>query len=267
MVRSDWSKKWTTDAVKAKALAADPVFPGVSLDAIKFLHLKRHILFHGHEPLDTDTTPTLEGEAWLMHHGYTQAEGVDNLEQVPETGCLLNIGYPKFGGGLGGYARYIAICPPVDQGRHEDLARRRAAEEVQQAAALRRRRPACASAERSATGRRRPGGARRTARRRARDVRREARELLDDHPAAVAGDHALGLGQGVGGEHGEVARFGAHLRVLVRGELDRGAAGDQAALAAVGRRLAEVPERGQPVVEPAPPHLSLSDKFEGAVGR
>jgi kynurenine formamidase len=116
MVRSDWSKKWTTDAVKAKALAADPVFPGVSLKALQFLHLKRHILFHGHEPLDTDTTPTLEGEAWLMHHGYTQAEGVDNLEQVPETGCLLNIGYPKFGGGLGGYARYIAICPPGTKG-------------------------------------------------------------------------------------------------------------------------------------------------------
>jgi kynurenine formamidase len=116
MVRSDWSKRWTTDPVKAKVLAAETVFPGVSLKAIKFLHLKRHILFHGHEPLDTDTTPTLEGEAWLMHHGYTQAEGVDNLEQVPETGCLLNIGYPKFGGGLGGYARYIAICPPGTKG-------------------------------------------------------------------------------------------------------------------------------------------------------
>jgi kynurenine formamidase len=112
MVRSDWSKKWTDDPEKAKALAADPVFPGVSLTALKFLHLQRHILFHGHEPLDTDTTPTLEGESWLMHHGYTQAEGVANLDQVPEKGCLVDIGYPKFKGGLGGYARYIAICPP-----------------------------------------------------------------------------------------------------------------------------------------------------------
>ena len=112
MVRSDWSKKWTDDPVKAKELAADPVFPGVSLDAIKFLQLKRHILFHGHEPLDTDTTPTLEGEDWLMHHGYTQAEGVDNLDGVPATGCLVDIGYPKFAGGVGGYARYVAICPP-----------------------------------------------------------------------------------------------------------------------------------------------------------
>jgi kynurenine formamidase len=112
MVRSDWSKRWTDDPEKAKALAADPVFPGVSLSALKFLHLKRHILFHGHEPLDTDTTPTLEGEFWLMHHGYTQAEGVANLDEVAATGCLINIGYPKFKGGLGGYARYIAICPP-----------------------------------------------------------------------------------------------------------------------------------------------------------
>src|SRR3954463_10800197 len=112
MVRSDWSKKWTDDPEKAKALAADPKFPGVSLAALEFLHLKRHILFHGQEPLDTDTTPTLEGEAWLMHHGYTQAEGVDNLAAVPATGCLVNIGYPKFRGGLGGYARYVAICPP-----------------------------------------------------------------------------------------------------------------------------------------------------------
>ena len=112
MVRSDWSKKWTEDPVKAKALAADPDFPGVSLAALKFLHNKRHILFHGHEPLDTDTTPTLEGESWLMHHGFTQAEGVDNLEKVPATGCLVSLGFPRFKGGLGGYARYIAICPP-----------------------------------------------------------------------------------------------------------------------------------------------------------
>ena len=106
MVRSDWSKRWPDPA-----LATETVFPGVSLAALKFLHLERHILFHGHEPLDTDTTPTLEGESWLMHHGYTQAEGVAHLDQVPPTGCLVTIGYPKFGGGVGGYARYVAICP------------------------------------------------------------------------------------------------------------------------------------------------------------
>lgn len=106
-VRSDWSKRWPDPQ-----LAKLTKFPGVSLDALKFLHLQRKILFHGHEPLDTDSTPTLEGEAWLMHHGYTQAEGVANLDQVPEAGALVAIGFPKLGGGTGGYARYIAICPP-----------------------------------------------------------------------------------------------------------------------------------------------------------
>jgi kynurenine formamidase len=107
MVRSDWSKRWPDPA-----LSTLTEFPQVRLDTLKFLHRKRHILFHGHEPLDTDSTPTLEGESWLMHHGYAQAEGVANLSRVKPKGCLIEIGYPKFGGGLGGYARFIAICPP-----------------------------------------------------------------------------------------------------------------------------------------------------------
>lgn len=105
-VRSDWSKAWPDPK-----LATLKEFPGVGLDALKLLHEQRHILFHGHEPLDTDSTPNLEGEQWLMHHGYAQAEGVANLDKVPETGALVIVGYPKLGGGLGGYARYVAVCP------------------------------------------------------------------------------------------------------------------------------------------------------------
>jgi len=107
MVRSDWHKRWEdTDRYNKKP------FPGVSLDALKFLHLERNILFHGHEPLDTDTTPTLEGEYWLLHNHFCQAEGVTNLDKVPEAGALIAIGFAKPLGGTGGYARYIAICPP-----------------------------------------------------------------------------------------------------------------------------------------------------------
>jgi kynurenine formamidase len=105
-IRSDWSKRWPDPK-----LATLTQFPGVKLDALVFLHEQRRILMHGHEALDTDTTPNLEGESWLMHHGYAQAEGVANLDQVPEKGCLVSIGYPKFKGGTGGYARYVAICP------------------------------------------------------------------------------------------------------------------------------------------------------------
>lgn len=107
MIRSDWSKKWSN----VERFDQKP-FPGVSLDALKFLHLRRNILFHGHEPLDTDTTPNLEGESWLLHNHYTQAEGVTNLDQVPEAGALITIGFAKPEGGTGGFARYIAICPP-----------------------------------------------------------------------------------------------------------------------------------------------------------
>ena len=107
MFRSDWYKKWSD----VKRFNTKP-FPGVSLEALQFLHLKRKILFHGHEPLDTDTTPNLEGESWLLHNHYTQAEGVANLDLVPPAGALIAIGFAKPEGGTGGYARYIAICPP-----------------------------------------------------------------------------------------------------------------------------------------------------------
>jgi kynurenine formamidase len=107
MVRSDWYKRWGD-----RERFNQKPFPGVSLAALKFLHLERNILFHGHEPLDTDTTPTLEGEAWLMHNHFAQAEGVANLDQVPEAGALIIIGFAKPKGGTGGYARYIAVAPP-----------------------------------------------------------------------------------------------------------------------------------------------------------
>jgi len=102
--RSDWSKTWDN-------LSAQSPIPSVSLDALKFLHLERRILFHGHEPLDTDSTDNLEGEAWLMHHNFAQAEGVANLDLVAESGCLVSVGFLKALGGTGGYARYVAICP------------------------------------------------------------------------------------------------------------------------------------------------------------
>jgi kynurenine formamidase len=107
MFRSDWSKKWSD----AKRFTTQP-FPGVSLDALKYLHLDRHILMHGHEPLDTDdTAPEFVGEKWLLQHNFAQAEGVANLDQVPESGALISIGFARFEGGTGGFARYIAIAP------------------------------------------------------------------------------------------------------------------------------------------------------------
>jgi kynurenine formamidase len=103
-IRSDWYKKWH----ETERFAKKP-FPGTKLDALKYLHLERKILFHGHEPLDTDTTANLEGETWLLKNGFCQAEGMMNLDKVPEKGALIIIGFAKPQGGTGGYARYIEI--------------------------------------------------------------------------------------------------------------------------------------------------------------
>ncbi len=106
-IRSDWHKKWhETDRFAQKP------FPGTKLDALKMLHIERKILFHGHEPLDTDTTPNLEGENWLLKNNFCQAEGMTNLDKVPPAGALVIIGFAKPEGGTGGYARYVAVCPP-----------------------------------------------------------------------------------------------------------------------------------------------------------
>ena len=108
MVRSDWSQKWH----EPERFTRQP-FPGVTLAALQYLHLQRRILMHGHEPLDTDNTaPKFIGETWLLEHNFAQAEGVANLDQVPECGALISIGFAKFAGGTGGFARYIAIAPP-----------------------------------------------------------------------------------------------------------------------------------------------------------
>jgi kynurenine formamidase len=107
MIRSDWSKKWNDP----KRFTTQP-FPGITLQALEYLYLERHVLMHGHEPLDTDNTaPKFVGETWLLKHDFAQAEGVANLDQVPESGALIAIGFAKFEGGTGGLARYIAIAP------------------------------------------------------------------------------------------------------------------------------------------------------------
>jgi kynurenine formamidase len=101
--RSDWSKPWPQ--------VDTTTYSGVNITVLKYLHEERKILFHGHEALDTDMTPNLEGEAWLMHNNFLQVEGITNLDAVDPVGCLVTIGFAKFFGGTGGYARFVAICP------------------------------------------------------------------------------------------------------------------------------------------------------------
>lgn len=107
MFRSDWSRLWSNP----ERFGRSP-HPGVSLPALKLLHLQRHILFHGHETLDTDNSPDFAAEAWLLTNNFVQAESVNNLDLLPETGALISIGFARPEGGTGGLARFVAIVPP-----------------------------------------------------------------------------------------------------------------------------------------------------------
>src|SRR5271156_1488513 len=86
-------------------------FPAWSPAAIRFLYEQRGIVANGHESMDTDPTPTLESETWLLKHGHWQIEVMANLDKVPATGALIVVSWPKPQHGLGFPARAFAILP------------------------------------------------------------------------------------------------------------------------------------------------------------
>jgi kynurenine formamidase len=106
-LRTDMSRDWESDPTRFKRQP----FPAWSLEAIKFLYLQRGIVANGHESMDTDATPDLEAEAWLLKHDHWQIEVMANLGQVPATGALIVVTWPKPRGGLGFPARAFAILP------------------------------------------------------------------------------------------------------------------------------------------------------------
>ncbi|MFO1458514.1 MAG: cyclase family protein [Verrucomicrobiota bacterium] len=106
-LRTDLSKDWDSDLERFKRQP----FPAWSPEAIQFLYEQRGIVANGHESMDTDTTPDLKSETWLLHHGHWQVEVMANLDQVPETGALIVVAWPKPKDGLGFPVRAFAILP------------------------------------------------------------------------------------------------------------------------------------------------------------
>ncbi|MBM7119040.1 cyclase family protein [Archangium primigenium] len=105
-LRTDLSKDWKNP----ERFKRHP-FPAWSLEAVKFLVEKRDVVAIGHESLDTDSTPTLEAEKYLLGKGRYQIEVMAHLDQVPATGALIVASWPKVENGLGFPARVFAILP------------------------------------------------------------------------------------------------------------------------------------------------------------
>lgn len=106
-LRTDMSKDWESHPERFKR---NP-FPAWSFAAIKFLFEERKVTAIGHESLDTDTTESMESETWILKQNHFQIEAMANLDQVPPTGAVLVVTWPKVAHGFGFPARAFAILP------------------------------------------------------------------------------------------------------------------------------------------------------------
>lgn len=106
-LRTDMYKDWDANPARFERFP----FPAWSLGAIRFLYEQRGIVANGHESMDTDTTKNLDSERWLLTHGHWQVEVMAHLDQLPATGALIVVAWPKARHGFGFPARAFAILP------------------------------------------------------------------------------------------------------------------------------------------------------------
>lgn len=116
-LRTDWSKRWPDEAAIANKDAAGVAhYPGWSKEALQYLYEERKITASGHETTDTDPgTATSKGdyslESYILGTNHYQIELLTNLDQVPESGAIVVVSFPKPKGGSGFPARVFAIVP------------------------------------------------------------------------------------------------------------------------------------------------------------
>jgi len=116
-MRTDWSKRWPDDArMQNKDTRGVAHYPGWSMAVLKLLYEDRHIAASGHETTDTDpgvatTKDDYSLESYVLGTNHYQIEMLANLDQVPESGGLVMVSFPKPESGSGFPARVIAITP------------------------------------------------------------------------------------------------------------------------------------------------------------
>lgn len=116
-LRTDWSKRWP-DAKAMRNADSQGVahYPGWSLPVLKCLYEERKITASGHETTDTDpglatSKDDYSLETYVLGTDHYQIELLANLDQVPESGALIVVTFPKPKGGSGFPARVFAILP------------------------------------------------------------------------------------------------------------------------------------------------------------
>lgn len=116
-MRTDWSKRWPDSSAMAnKDTKGIAHYPGWSLPALKYLYEERKITASGHETTDTDpgiatSKNDYSLENYILSQDHYQIELLTNLDQVPETGAIVVVSFPKPKAGSGFPARVFAIAP------------------------------------------------------------------------------------------------------------------------------------------------------------
>ena len=116
-MRTDWSKRWPDgDKMANKDGQGVAHYPGWSLPVLKYVYEDCKIIASGHETTDTDpglatTKDDYSLESYILGTNHYQIELLTNLDQVPESGAIVVVTFPKPKGGSGFPARVFAIVP------------------------------------------------------------------------------------------------------------------------------------------------------------
>lgn len=116
-LRTDWSKRWPdAAAMDNKDTSGTAHYPGWSMEVLKYLYETCGITASGHETTDTDpgvatTKDDYALETYILSQDHYQIELLTNLDQVPESGALAVVTFPKPENGSGFPARVFAILP------------------------------------------------------------------------------------------------------------------------------------------------------------
>lgn len=131
-LRTDWSRRWPDpQAFFNRDSEGRAHTPGWSLEVLRFLYEERGIVANGHETGDPDpgssTSRPIPADRPLpdvMHEWYAcesyilsrncyEIEMLTALDQVPESGAIAWISFPKVEGGPNFPARVLALCPKL----------------------------------------------------------------------------------------------------------------------------------------------------------
>lgn len=116
-MRTDWSKRWPDmNAMMNRDKEGVAHYPGWSTETLRYLYEEKKIAASGHETTDTDPgVATSKGdyslETYLLGTNHYQIELLTNLDQLPESGAIVFVTFPKPKNGSGFPARVFAVAP------------------------------------------------------------------------------------------------------------------------------------------------------------